>query len=244
MRAWERVDGVESTWQSWRPFALAIMKHKEHKHVPGKEPARPEGDAEKAAGAVQEPAPIDSEEPAAPAVAESVKQPQVQAAVEQPVQKEPPEKEIDDRLLRLQADFENFRKRVIKEKTELYQRANEDLFLELVPVLDHLDLALRSAVSHNAPPGILDGFKLVYEQLLSAVEKFGLVPFDAGGMVFDPKEHFAVSHIPSDTVPENTVISQTRRGYKLRGKLFRAAEVVVSSGKQRAETPAAEKAEG
>jgi molecular chaperone GrpE len=213
------------------------MKHKEHKHDSDKE-----NNGVQTADLAQESA---AAAPEATVAQESAKSetPPVQPEAKQPLQKEPLKKEIDDRLLRLQADFENFRKRVLKEKTELYQRANEDLFLELLPVLDHLDMALRSAASHNAPPGITDGFKLVYEQLLSTVGKFGLAPFDAEGLTFDPREHFAVSHLPSDAVPENVVINQTRRGFKLGGRLFRAAEVVVSSGKQQAEAPAAVTAE-
>lgn len=140
-------------------------------------------------------------------------------------------KDIEDKLLRLQADFDNFRKRMIREKTEMYLRANEDLMSELLPVLDHMDLAIQAAKDHGAHNGIIDGFKLVSEQFLTAFNKFGLTAFDSTGKRFDPAEQEAISHIPSDSVPSEMVINQTRRGYKLGGRLLRPSQVVVSCGK-------------
>ena len=143
-----------------------------------------------------------------------------------------------DRLLRLQADFDNFRKRTLREKGELYTRANEDIVLELLPVLDHLDLAIKAAAEHGADPAFLEGFTLVSEQLLSSLKKFGVSPIDGEGEGFDPDLHEAISHLPSPDVAENVVMMQTRRGYNLGGKVLRAAQVVVSSG-----APAAAEAE-
>jgi len=139
----------------------------------------------------------------------------------------------DDKYLRLMADFDNFRRRTLRERNELYQRANEEIIEELLPVLDHLDLAMASAVEHKVDGGVVDGFKLVAEQTLSALKKFGVNPIDcAEGMQFDHSVHEAISHIPSATVAENTVITQVRRGYMLGSKMLRAAQVVVSSGQQ------------
>jgi molecular chaperone GrpE len=141
---------------------------------------------------------------------------------------------LQDRLLRLQADFENFRKRTLREKNELYQRANEDLMEELLPVIDHLDLALQSAGEHGgaqaADASFVEGVRLVATQLLSALGKFGLSPLDAEGQVFDHNLHEAIAHLPSSDVPENRVITQTRRGYKLGDRLLRPVQVVVSNG--------------
>lgn len=137
----------------------------------------------------------------------------------------------DNRYLRLMADFDNFRKRTVRERVELYQRANEDIIEEILPVLDHLDLAVKSAEKHNVEVAVLDGFRLVAEQLLSALRKSGLTPIDSDGQQFDPGQHEAIAHLPSDTVPENKVMTQVRRGYMLGGKMLRAAQVVVSSGK-------------
>ncbi|MDD4870723.1 MAG: nucleotide exchange factor GrpE [Kiritimatiellae bacterium] len=140
--------------------------------------------------------------------------------------------ENDEKYLRLFADFDNFRKRTIRERTELYQRANEEIIEEILPVLDHLELALKSATEHKIDAGVLDGFRLVAEQLLTALKKSGLSPVDAGeGVQFDPLQHEAISHMSSDAIPENAVITQVRRGYVLGGKMLRAVRVVVSSGK-------------
>lgn len=135
-----------------------------------------------------------------------------------------------DRLLRLQADFENFRKRTIREKEDIYKRANEDLMNELLPVLDHIDLAFAAVEDHDAHSPFVDGFRLVTEQLGSVLGRFGLGVLDATEGQFDPHSHEAISHIESDSVPENHIVAQTRRGYKLGDRLLRPAQVVVSKG--------------
>lgn len=146
--------------------------------------------------------------------------------------------ELENRLLRLQADFDNFRKRVARERGETYARANEDLMMELIPVLDHMDMALASAAAHGAPQSLLDGVCLVAEQLKGTLGKFGLEKIDASGARFDPNEQEAIAHLPSETVLDNMVIEQTRMGYKLKGRVLRPAQVVVSSGKGSESQPA------
>ena len=118
----------------------------------------------------------------------------------------------------------------MRERSELYQRANEDLMEEIMPVLDHLDLALHAADDHGADESFVQGVKLVAEQLLSTLGRFGLKPIDADGMAFDHNVHEAVSNLPSEDVPSGNVIAQVRRGYFLGSKLLRAAQVVVSGG--------------
>ncbi|MBM4142064.1 MAG: nucleotide exchange factor GrpE [Lentisphaerae bacterium] len=139
-------------------------------------------------------------------------------------------KALQDRLLRLQADFDNFRKRTLREKEDLYCRANEDLMMELLPVLDHLDLALAAAQARDNADPVAEGFRMVAEQLLSKLGKFGLTPVDAQGVPFDPNLHEAISHLPSADAPESSIIAQVRRGYRLGAQLLRPAQVVVSSG--------------
>mgnify|MGYP001611873967 CR=1 FL=1 len=160
---------------------------------------------------------------------------------DQPAPPPPPsdaqKKTADERYLRLMADFENFRKRTLREKNDLYRTANEDFLLELLPVLDHMELALDSARKGQAGPGVLDGFTLVSEQLSAVIKKFGVTPIEADGQAFDPVLHEAISHLASDTVPDNVVIQQTRRGYMLGDKLLRPAQVVVSSGRARPAAP-------
>jgi molecular chaperone GrpE len=151
----------------------------------------------------------------------------------EPKQAPAPPSELDqlkDRLLRLQADFDNFRKRSQRERLELSTRANEDLVGELLPVIDHFEIGLATALEHRTEPSVCDGFKMVYEQLLAALKKNGLTPIDAESSAFDPHLHEAVSHVPSGEYPADHIIAQTRRGYKLGDRLLRPVQVVVSSG--------------
>jgi molecular chaperone GrpE len=138
---------------------------------------------------------------------------------------------LKDRHIRLQADFENFRRRTQRERAEAHARAHEELMRNLLPVLDHFEIGLRSAAEHGADEAVRSGFLLVQNELLRALERAGLTPLDAApGDPFDPHLHEAVSHAPSDQYPPDTVLQATRRGYRLGPKLLRPAQVVVSSG--------------
>jgi molecular chaperone GrpE len=150
--------------------------------------------------------------------------------------------ELNDRLLRLQADFDNFRKRTQREREHLRRTANSDLVEELLPVLDHFEMGLANARRHEANASVLDGFELVYDQLMGALKQSGLEPVVAAGEVFDPHVHEAITHLPSEEHPADTVITETRRGYRLGDQLLRASQVVVSSGPQDEGDPADEAA--
>jgi len=154
----------------------------------------------------------------------------LQEAAEEVAEAAEEKEALRDRFLRLQADFDNYRKRVQRERGELYQRANEDLVTELLPVIDHLEMGLKVAAKSEVEKSVMDGFELVYGQLLDVLEKFGLTQFDAEGQVFDPHLHEAITHVPSEEHPTDAVIAQTRRGYRLGKKLLRAAQVVISCG--------------
>jgi molecular chaperone GrpE len=137
---------------------------------------------------------------------------------------------LRDQFVRLQADFANFRNRTQRERVELYQRANEDLLLEVLPVLDHYELGLQTADQHNADQAVVDGFKLVFDQFQNVLKKFNLSPVEAVGEAFDPHKHEALTHMPSDEYAAEICSNQVRRGYMFGDKLLRAAQVVVSSG--------------
>jgi len=147
-----------------------------------------------------------------------------------PVVEEEEEESLRDQFVRLQADFANFRNRTQRERLELYQRANEDLLLEILPVLDHYEMGLQNAEQHDADKAVVDGFKLVYDQFQNVLNKFNLKPIEAVGKEFDPHQHEALTHMPSDEYPAETCSNQVRRGYLFGDKLLRAAQVVVSSG--------------
>lgn len=148
--------------------------------------------------------------------------------------------QLEERLLRLQADFENFRKRTQRERSELFLRANEEILKELLPVVDHMDLALESVEKHNAPAGIVEGFRQVGDQLLSVLAKFGVIPLDASGRSFDPRTDEAVAHLPSEEFAANEIMAQVRRGFLLGDRLLRPAQVVVSNGKGSASSSTAD----
>lgn len=138
---------------------------------------------------------------------------------------------LQDRLLRKQAEFENFRKRADRERSDYIQQASAELMRELLNVLDSFDLAMRNTATEQ--PGSEDmrrGVDLVYKQFLDALGRFGLKRIEAKGQAFDPNFHQAISTVPSADVPENTVVEELRRGYTLNGKLLRPAMVSVSAG--------------
>jgi len=137
---------------------------------------------------------------------------------------------VDDRYLRLQADFDNYRKRVLREKEDIYRRANADLLEDILPVLDHLELAIGSVGEAHKQDPVVEGFRLVGEQLMSVLTRYGLLPIPAEGQEFDPNVHEAILHMPVPEVPENFIVSQARGGYKLGERLLRASQVIVSSG--------------
>jgi len=129
-----------------------------------------------------------------------------------------------DTTRRLQADFENYRKRVVREQTALVERASEGLIEQLLPVLDNFELAMRGiGVEHEQ---VRKGVELVYAELLAALEKNGLERIDAEGAVFDPKEHEAVLHDDGDGEP--VVGDVLRTGWKLKGRVLRPAMVKVT----------------
>ncbi len=137
---------------------------------------------------------------------------------------------VNDRLLRLQADFDNFRKRTARDRAEQHLRALEDLMRELLPVVDHFEMGLATATKQGIDPSVRQGFGLVLDQFRGVLARFGLAPVEAVGTSFDPHVHESVAMIPSEQHPRDTVVEETRRGYTLGGRLLRAAQVVVSSG--------------
>ena len=139
---------------------------------------------------------------------------------------------LGDRLLRQQADFENYKKRIEREKSEYSQLASSELMKELLNALDSFDLALRSAAEkRSGDENTLRGFELIYKQLQDTLARFGLKPIEAKGKEFDPNFHQAVSTKTAEGVDENTVIEELRKGYTLHGRLLRPAMVTVSAKK-------------
>jgi molecular chaperone GrpE len=134
-----------------------------------------------------------------------------------------------DLALRSQADFENYKKRATREKQEAIKYANSSLLQQLVSILDNFELGLAAAKTEAQDSAIYSGMVLVQKQLNDLLAENGLEPIEAEGKKFDPNLHEAMAHEPSE-LPEETVIRQARRGYRLKDRLLRPARVVVSSG--------------
>jgi molecular chaperone GrpE len=139
--------------------------------------------------------------------------------------------DLYDRLLRKQAEFENYKKRMDREKSDFIQFASADLMKELLNALDSFELALKNAATKPDTQNMLRGFELIYKQTQDTLTRFGLKPIEAKGKKFDPHFHQAVSTQPTDDVEENTVMDEMRKGYLLNGRLLRPAMVSVAAKK-------------
>ncbi len=137
-----------------------------------------------------------------------------------------------DKYLRAVADFDNYRKRVVREKEELARFTSERVVAALLPALDNLERAIEAAQAHGAEnSSLLEGITQVYNQFRRTLMEFGLQEVIAGaGQPFDPNLHEAVSQVDSAAHAEGHVIEQLQRGYKLADRLLRPARVVVSKG--------------
>jgi molecular chaperone GrpE len=132
--------------------------------------------------------------------------------------------------LRSSADLDNYRKRMSKEREEAIKFANSSFLERLIPVLDNFEFGLQAARSASSPVSILEGMKMVQKQFQDFLSSTGIEVIDATGQHFDPQLHEAISQEESKQVPDGIVIRQLRRGYKLRDRLIRPANVVVSKG--------------
>jgi molecular chaperone GrpE len=131
-----------------------------------------------------------------------------------------------DTSRRLQADFENYRKRMVKEHTALVERAAESLIEQLLPVVDSFELALINMAGSETDEKVRKGIELVYAELLGVLERAGIERIDAQGAVFDPNEHEAVMQDDGDGEPH--VGEVLRTGWKLKGRVLRPAMVKVT----------------
>lgn len=134
--------------------------------------------------------------------------------------------ELNARVLRLTADYDNYRKRAQREKEDVRQLANQGLLEKILPVLDNFEMAITAV--KEADPSIKDGVQMIYDQLFAVLKDSGMEPIDAMGEAFDPNLHEALSQEETEDAKEGTVVQQVQRGYKLNDRLVRAARVVVA----------------
>jgi len=152
---------------------------------------------------------------------------QQEEQVEEEQQQQPEEQ--DDRLLRLAADFENYKKRAARERQEYVRLANERLIAELIPILDDLERALSAAEQHEEGQ-LEEGVRLVHRSLAGLLERHGVKPIETDGK-FDPHVHEALLSQPSEA-EEGSVIEVLQKGYRLGDRVLRPARVVVAAPKE------------
>jgi len=154
----------------------------------------------------------------------------VNAAGETPTLEVELAKQIEEhkqKYLRLYADFENYRKRVNKDKEDLVKYANESIIHDLLPSLDTLDIALKH-VGDPQGNSLAEGVRNTLRELLRTLEKYGVAPIEAEGKHFNPEYHHAVARVERDDMDEGTVVEEMRKGYLYQGKVLRASMVSVS----------------
>lgn len=134
-----------------------------------------------------------------------------------------------DRVLRLSAEFENYKKRKQRELDDFKRFANETVFKQLLTVVDNLERAIDSAAQESSnEDNLLEGIKLTHKEILRLFEAFSVKPVEAQDQPFDPNFHQAVTQEETDKVPDNTVTTVLQKGYVLHDRLIRPAMVVVS----------------
>ena len=127
---------------------------------------------------------------------------------------------------RTQADFENYRKRMTRENAAAVDRGVAKVAKELLPAIDHLEIALKAAEGHE---DVVKGFAMVAEELRTALARAGIEAFSPHGEPFDPNEHEAMASQPSEDAESGTVIEVYQQGYRLNGAVLRPARVVVAA---------------
>jgi len=137
-------------------------------------------------------------------------------------------RETYEKYLRLHAEFDNFKKRMTKDKAEAIRFANQGLIEEILPFVDNLERSLQHADESGNFNALKDGILMTLDQLLKALEKAGLEPIKAEGEPFDPEIHEAIMQVEAEEVASNHVVEEFQKGYKLHGRVIRPATVTVS----------------
>jgi len=134
--------------------------------------------------------------------------------------------DLQDRMLRRQAEFENFRRRTERDRSDFLQYAGMEIVRDLIPILDDFERALKT---ESADAEYRKGIELIYQRLVDTLKKMGLEPIETPpGAPFDPNQHQAVVRAETEDFPDNTIIEELQRGYNFKGKLLRPAMVRVA----------------
>jgi len=139
-------------------------------------------------------------------------------------------KGLNDKYLRLAAEFDNYKRLNQRDQRDLIRFGNEQLIKELLPVVDNLERAIKASRNGGNSEGLIQGVDLTLKQLTGALTKFHVIPVETAGQLFDPAKHQAVASVTSENVPERHVVDELQRGYLLHDRILRAAMVSVSNG--------------
>ncbi len=151
--------------------------------------------------------------------------------------------EYKDRMLRVAAEFENWKKRARKEQTDSVAEARERVLKDMLEVVDYLERAVGMQTAGNGVvdgPAVLKGVDLVLRLLKQKLERYEVRPFDAAGQPFDPRVHEAISRVEHAEIPAGSVAAELQKGYRVGERLLRPAMVSVSSGGSKSTTPSSE----
>ena len=145
-------------------------------------------------------------------------------------------KENYDRFLRVSAEFENYKKRAVREMNDFRKFANESFVKAMLPVVDNLDRAIESSSNDKqADTSMLEGVDMILKEILKIFEQFNVKPFESLGKTFDPSLHQAVMQEETEVYPENSVVNELQKGYMMHDRLLRPAMVVVAKTKTKSE---------
>ena len=139
-------------------------------------------------------------------------------------------KGLNDKYLRLAAEFDNYKRLNQRDQRDLIRFGNEHLLKELLPVVDNLERAIKASRNGGTSEVLIQGVDLTLKQLTGALTRFHVIPVEAVGQLFDPARHQAVASVASENVPERHVVDELQRGYLLHDRILRAAMVSVSAG--------------
>ena len=147
---------------------------------------------------------------------------------------------LQDKYLRLAAEFDNYKRLSQRDQREQAKFANENLLKELLPVIDNLERAIGFSKTASGGDGLIQGVELTLKQFLETLSKFDVKPVVSVGAVFDPSVHQAVAHVRSPGAAENTVVEEYQKGYLLHDRILRAAMVAVAAAPSESSGPPSE----
>ena len=137
--------------------------------------------------------------------------------------------ELTDRVARQMAEFDNFRKRTEREKSQMYEVGAKDIIEKILPVVDSFERGLAAATEDQKEDPFVDGMDKVYKQLITMLEGAGVTPIEATGKPFDPEFHNAVMHIDDESLEENIVVEEFQKGYMYRDSVVQHSMVKVAN---------------